>query len=373
MKVTLPPPHTHITNLSNDKPNSEISLHKRHLNRETWLDWVRALAIVSIVFCHCTEAIYPLNQSGWDSAGSVSQIIRTIYFTFGRLGVPLFLFLSGYLLFSRHPCKTWKDITAFIKSKWIPLLICYELWVLIYSAFCFIYWDQFEAKVLLKELLLMQQPPFSHLWYMPMIIGIYLVIPFLSVLFQYLGRKFLYALFFLSLFKSLFGHHLLIDLQYVGSCYITYLLFGYLVYLLKDKWLHKKSILFLCAILFATFFFYVVFQQIASYKSGQGFNVWYSYPWLILCSMVLFPLGYLLNHLKLPIANNLSLAAFAIYLTHNLFLVSVIQYFNYVTLIPKSIQTWLLCMFCIVLSYITFKAITMLQFQQLNKLLFLTK
>lgn len=142
---------------------------------------------------------------------------------------------------------------------------------------------------------------------------------------------------------------------------------------LKDKWLHKKSILFLCAILFATFFFYVVFQQITSYKSGQGFNVWYSYPWLILCSMVLFPLGYLLNHLKLPIANNLSLAAFAIYLTHNLFLVSVIQYFNYVTLIPKSIQTWLLCMFCIVLSYITFKAITMLQFQQLNKLLFLIK
>lgn len=346
--------------------------HKKLL-RETWLDDIRTLAIVSIVFCHCTEAIYPLNQSGWDSAGTISQIIRTVYFTFGRLGVPLFLFLSGYLLLSRHPCQTWSDVTAFIKTKWLPLFLCYEVWILVYSVFSFLYWDRFDAKVLLMEVLLMQQPPFGHLWYMPMIIGIYLVIPFLSVLFHYFGKKFLYILFALSLFKSLFGQYLLVDIQYVGSCYITYLLFGYLIYTLKDKWLHKKAFIFSCLVFFVTLFFIVVIEQIMSYRSGHGFNVWYSNPYLMLCSMALFPVGYLFNRFNFSLVKNLSQAAFAIYLMHNLFLVPLIQYVNNVTVVPKSALTWFLCLLCITLSYIIFKAITMMKFQHLNKLLFLAK
>ena len=233
---------------------SESITQTKNFPREAWLDWVRAFAIVSIVFCHCTEFIYPLYQQGWNTAGTVSQIIRTVYFTFGRLGVPLFLFLSGYLLFSRHVCKSWNDITSFIKTKWIPLFICYETWVLIYSAFVFFFWDRFELKTLISEMLLMRQPPFGHLWYMPMIIGVYLVIPFLSFLFHHFGSKFLYILFALSLFKSTLGQHFRIDFQYLGSCYITYLLFGYVVFSLKDTLLNRKSVLYVAATLFILLF-----------------------------------------------------------------------------------------------------------------------
>ena len=340
--------------------------------REVWLDWVRAFAIVSIVFCHCTESIYPLYQQGWDAAGTVSQIIRTVYFTFGRLGVPLFLFLSGYLLFSRHVCKSWDDITSFIKTKWLPLFICYEVWVLIYSAFVFLFWDRFELKTLIMEMLLMRQPPFSHLWYMPMIIGLYLAIPFLSFLFHHFGTKFLYILFALSLAKSTFGHYFLIDIQWLGSCYITYLLFGYVVFTLKNKLLNRKSVL-IVTIIFVLLFSYVVYQQVISYESGHGFNVWYSFPALIWGSMALFPIGYIFNRFNFGFIKNLSLAAFAIYLMHNLFLITVIKYFNSIELIPKSILTCLLCLFCVALSFAIFKLITMMRISRLNKLLFLTR
>lgn len=334
---------------------------------------MRAFAIVSIVFCHCTESIYPLNQQGWDAAGTVSQIIRTIYFTFGRLGVPLFLFLSGYLLFSRYVCKNWNDITSFIKTKWLPLFICYEVWVLIYSAFVFFSWDRFELKTLLMEMLIVRQPPFSHLWYMPMIIGLYLAIPFLSFLFYHFGTKFLYILFALSLVKSTFGRHFLIDFQYLGSCYITYLIFGYVVFTLKDKLLNRKIVLYAATTLFTLLFLYLVYRQVVRYESGHGFNVWYTYPALILGSMALFPIGYIFNRFNFGFIQNLSLAAFAIYLMHNLFLVTVIKYFNSIELIPKSILTCLLCLFCVASSFAVFKLITMMRISRLNKLLFLAK
>lgn len=57
-----------------------------------------------------------------------------ISFTIGRLGVPLFLFLSGFLLLQKQ-INDEKDIFTFYKKNLISLVIANSIWVIIYNIF----------------------------------------------------------------------------------------------------------------------------------------------------------------------------------------------------------------------------------------------
>ena len=81
------------------------SLNSRNIN----LDLARSFAICSIVLCHCTEFTYQLTQESWSTSSTLSQYVRTILFTLGRLGVPIFLMLSGFLLLQRHKMNNFDD------------------------------------------------------------------------------------------------------------------------------------------------------------------------------------------------------------------------------------------------------------------------
>lgn len=342
------------------------------LKREVWLDWARTIAIISIVLCHCTETIYPLNLIGWQSASEISKVVRTVLFTIGRLGVPIFLFLSGYLLLSRHPCKSWHDILNFYKTKWFPLLICYEAWIVIYNIFLFCRYGAFDLEKIAFEFLFLDIPPFGHLWYMPMIIGLYIAIPFVSYLFESLGEKFLLSFFTVSFLYSLFGRYLKLDLSFIGSCYVTYFLVGSITYLYKDKLLYKGQ--FFSFVCFILFFILVVLKQMNSYNGGQGLNVWYSEPYLIICATFLFPSIFALDKFNLSLVKILSIASFAIYLMHNLFLNILYDSFkNIEPILPRSLLVCFLCFLCLLFSFAVFKLITSFKIAKINKLLFLTK
>ena len=78
--------------------------------RIKWIDLLRALAILMVILCHATEGIYPLSISGMDDLSVQSKAAAFTSFTFGRLGVPIFLMISGYLLLDKDydPEKTVK-------------------------------------------------------------------------------------------------------------------------------------------------------------------------------------------------------------------------------------------------------------------------
>lgn len=85
---------------------------KNH-QRIQWIDMVRGIAILCVILCHVTENIYQLNVDSISLLDFPSKIFVFSAFTCGRLGVPLFLFISGYLLLDRHYgmegcCKFWK-------------------------------------------------------------------------------------------------------------------------------------------------------------------------------------------------------------------------------------------------------------------------
>lgn len=160
-------------------------------NRIYWLDVVRSIAIVTVVFIHALESVYSCNLEEWEMLSFCSRLFRTLNFSIGRLGVPLFLFLSGYILLSRN-YDNEEAFIKFYKRKFVKLLITAELWILIYDVFGMVYLkNDVTLQILVKNVLFMKSNYMSNMWYMPMILGMYIVIPFLGVLLHRCGKKIL--------------------------------------------------------------------------------------------------------------------------------------------------------------------------------------
>lgn len=58
-------------------------------------DMARTFAILCVVLCHSVEFAY--SNINYMNLSEISQVFRIIFFTVGRLGVPIFLFLTGAL------------------------------------------------------------------------------------------------------------------------------------------------------------------------------------------------------------------------------------------------------------------------------------
>lgn len=71
--------------------------HKRIVS----LDILRTIAILDVLLVHCTESVYPMNNPTLLSYSILSQFLAISLFTLGRLGVPIFFFISGYLLLDK--------------------------------------------------------------------------------------------------------------------------------------------------------------------------------------------------------------------------------------------------------------------------------
>ena len=70
-------------------------------NRSKKLDFIRAIAILCVVFCHSIESVYYMFQDRtilYSNISTVSKIFDLTGITLGRLGVPLFLFITGILI-----------------------------------------------------------------------------------------------------------------------------------------------------------------------------------------------------------------------------------------------------------------------------------
>lgn len=89
-------------------------------NRIIFLEIARVFAIVSVVLCHAVEYIYQFNNIQSHIALSIqAKLFKTIVFTIGRLGVPIFLMISGYLLLNRN-YENDESVKIFIRKIYCP-------------------------------------------------------------------------------------------------------------------------------------------------------------------------------------------------------------------------------------------------------------
>lgn len=219
-------------NGSGEKTNSRIES----------LDLLRSFAIFCVILTHVTEYTYPIN--GYLSHRSVySRLLALGLHTFGRLGVPIFFFLTGYLLLDRDYSGT--KAVKFWKSHLLPMIITSEIWGGIYFVYQITSTDAlYSVDSLLQELLMFRQFDGSAFWYIPVIVGIYIFIPFVSyALHMQADRKtffvpLIFAFLFLfippviNMFRNLSGLDEIgtkIDFSFIGNAYGFLIILGYMI------------------------------------------------------------------------------------------------------------------------------------------------
>lgn len=295
--------------------------------RIAWIDWARALAILMVIICHSTETIYPLSLAGIESLGGTSQTAAFALFTIGRLGVPLFLFISGYLMLDRYYDK--QACVRFWKTKWMGLLFATEAWILIYNIFLYCAnIAPLDLVTLVKNMLFLEKVPrMGHLWYMPMIIGLYLFLPFIANGLKWLDNAKLLTfplciacgiLFFIpvaSIMSQSLGMGKLnctIAPGFSGGYYGCYLLLGYCV----KKARHLPPLGIICSIGLAAFAATVGLQLFA-YDHDVHAPVWYSNGFLLVAGLGVFLLLAKIKGLEeTRWISTISRYSFAIYLVH---------------------------------------------------------
>ena len=198
-------------------------------NRIVWLDVIRCVAMIMVIGVHCIDPFY------------ISPTMRAIpeythwaaiYGSLLRPSVALFVMMTGLLLL---PVKK-QPLGKFYKKRIYRVLFPFLIWSVLYSMFpwvtgvlglpkeiigdFFCYTQGQESQSLIDSLKDVAMIPFNfshkenHMWYIYLLIGLYLYMPFFSAWIENADRKTKRA-FLLIWIISLFIPYLK---EYVANC-----------------------------------------------------------------------------------------------------------------------------------------------------------
>lgn len=298
-----------IQNIKNDVTIDTVKMEKLEKNNKTrleYLDIARTFAIISVVLCHAVELVYQMKLKGLTILSFQSQLFRLISFTFGRLGVPIFLFITGTLILNKKIGDDQSCKKFYIKNL-LPLLITNEIWVIIYNIFIPIYnHTKFDFFILVRNMLFLEKVPLANMWYMPMIIGIYIAIPFVNKIVRTFSIKSLklpmivifilqFTLPTVNVLLNMFGletYHNILDVSFLGGAYGFYIISGYLI---SKKNIMKKIKSIWIIIVMTIFFILSCTIQLISYRISKGYNIWYNSVFIFICTACIFELFTRIN------------------------------------------------------------------------------
>ena len=160
-------------------------------DRMIHFDLLRILAAFSVVMLHSSAQFwYTLDVN------SVPWVIANSYNAMFRFGVPIFVMISGALFLAPDYCL---DVGRLYKHNILRLSIIYVVWSCIYG------WKDClgfglkltDIKPVLREMLSGRY----HLWFLPMIVGIYALLPVLKSWIEHAEKRNIQ--YFLGLFLVL--------------------------------------------------------------------------------------------------------------------------------------------------------------------------
>ena len=227
--------------------------------RIVYFDLLRVLAAFAVILLHVASREFKtfFFSPNWNAA--------TVYNSLSRWGVPMFVMISGALFLNPRREITYKEILI----KRIPrLLLAYVFWVVVYALNGFVMkgFDGFTIRRLLRQVIV---APRSHLWFLPMLMGVYLLIPILRKIAQdnklmryalLIWMVFVFVSFFqyaktfelVTQFYPLFKMNIIVG-------YSGYFLLGYFlscnVFSKKQRiWIYLLGIVGLLVAIFGTFY-----------------------------------------------------------------------------------------------------------------------
>lgn len=162
--------------------------------RIVWADLLRFVAIMMVICIHCSD---PFNVSPEARSNPEYNLWGSIYGAFLRPCVPLFVMLTGMLLL---PIQ--QDMGQFYKKRMMRVIVPFLIWSLLYNLFplltgimgwdssiltkMFAYAGENPSQSWESSLHNIYMIPFNFnvytipLWYIYMLIGLYLFMPFFS-------------------------------------------------------------------------------------------------------------------------------------------------------------------------------------------------
>ena len=324
------------------------------------LDLIRALAIFLVILNHSLRTTFPVDDMAYFA--TVPLASKVFYFTcfaLSAVSVPLFFLLSGYLLLPRNfdELKT----KNFYKRNLLPLLLTWEMWIPLNNWLAWWYENiEFHGSVLLKNMLFIEPVHIGHSWYMPVIIGMYLFIPFVSRVLKTMSAREIFiplSIVYFYLFiiptvnrfrESPFDSCL--DLSFSGGLYGTYIIIGYLLnkYEYRLKGSPKFTLMLLGSIVA------IVLLQLWIYHStGRAFILWFD---IFLFPPMAISIFIVLRDMTFPkigkLIVNISRCSFGMYLTHVFVIALFLKYgiFNFVA--SSELKILILSIFVYIFSFI---------------------
>lgn len=143
--------------------------------RDIRLDVIRSVAILLVILIHAFEMCY--GSAPWKEGG-VGSLSFSLAFWLGRLGVPMFFMLTGYLVLS----KDYSDDEAvrnFYRRSWSSLLTTILLWTTVYCA-VYVFSGRSSPIDAAKYMLLLENVPAGLWWFVSAIVSLYVAVPFVS-------------------------------------------------------------------------------------------------------------------------------------------------------------------------------------------------
>ncbi|MCR5823672.1 MAG: acyltransferase [Lachnospiraceae bacterium] len=321
--------------------------------RDRSLDLIRSLAIILVCFVHAVNRIYTFTLKGMSGLSAPSFVFGNMTHALGQMGVPLFFMLTGYLLLSRE-YNTPKEIFSFWKKKLLPLVICFEIWTVAYWLMYLlqsVIIDGAPLSVMFTSsvkdprslvslaahmLMLAHFDIFRHMWYLPVIIGIYIVLPFFSVLLHKLPAKvhifpLLVGCFYFfivptaNIFFDATVHSTVsarIDFAFVGTHSGLYVLFGYFFKTCLEPVLRsskkRNTVIALSAVGALISVLLTGLMMCFCYKVGYATTVPYNFVMLPFFGVSVFSLAVLTGD-RIPLGKvweSVSKASFGMYFIH---------------------------------------------------------
>lgn len=312
----------------------EHSLHKRNLS----LDIARIIAAFAVVMTHCS-ALFVANYEPFTN----EFIFGNIFDSISRIGVPLFLMISGALFLDERREITRKGMLCKnVRNMVITIII----WSTIYAVTYHIIFPLPSAEnVNIKDLLHSIINGHSRMWYLYMIVGVYLATPFLRKFVYKENAKMVLSFIVISLVAQFLlpavdrGLQRYFDVDFIGAWlgklrltffdgYITYFLIGwYIVHVGIRKSLVKWMI---CGFGALSLVFMIVYVHFTGDTGGAYDNI--GVPVLLYSVSTFFVLCNVRIKLRASAAQkvtNLSKLTFGVYMIHTIALSVFHRYFPY--------------------------------------------
>ncbi len=210
-------------------------------------DLIRTIAVLLIILLHAA-AFPPQLPAEITTQAAFGWFTADIYDAFGRIGVPLFVMLSGFFLLDKS--KADEPLGVFFKKRFNRVGLPFIFWSVTYF-----FWNGYVHGASLtfdSAVDAAFSGAYVHLWFLYLLVGLYLVTPLLRVFVKYLDWKrfkYLVALWFLGTVTV----PLIITFAGLDFNPVIFVFTGWMGYYLLGVFLQKikirKSILLLAAAL----------------------------------------------------------------------------------------------------------------------------